>query len=66
MTLYLFTNDTEPGVSTCYDDCADAWPIFTAEEPLALPGSIDGELTLITAMTARPRSPTTASRSTTG
>src|SRR5688572_26468210 len=26
MTLYLFTPDTEPGVSACYDDCAEAWP----------------------------------------
>jgi predicted lipoprotein with Yx(FWY)xxD motif len=25
LTLYLFTND-EPGVSNCYDGCAEAWP----------------------------------------
>jgi predicted lipoprotein with Yx(FWY)xxD motif len=25
MTLYLFTND-EPGVSNCYDQCAENWP----------------------------------------
>jgi predicted lipoprotein with Yx(FWY)xxD motif/uncharacterized cupredoxin-like copper-binding protein len=48
MTLYLFTKDTEPGVSTCYDKCEENWPIFTAEEPLTLPRSVDGELTLIT------------------
>ncbi len=48
MTLYLFTMDTEPGVSTCYDQCAENWPIFTAEEPLTLPRSVEGELTLIT------------------
>jgi predicted lipoprotein with Yx(FWY)xxD motif/plastocyanin len=48
MTLYLFTNDTEPGVSTCYDKCAENWPIFTAEEPLSLPLAVEGELTLIT------------------
>ena len=29
-TLYVFTPDTD-GTSTCYDDCADAWP------PLAVP-----------------------------
>jgi predicted lipoprotein with Yx(FWY)xxD motif/plastocyanin len=48
MTLYLFTNDTTPGESTCYDQCAENWPIFTAEEPLTLPNGVDGELTLIT------------------
>src|SRR5829696_4780864 len=24
--LYLFTSDTTPDESTCYDDCATAWP----------------------------------------
>jgi predicted lipoprotein with Yx(FWY)xxD motif len=47
MTLYLFTND-EPGVSNCYDQCAENWPIFTAEEPLTLPEGVPGELSLIT------------------
>ncbi len=47
MTLYLFTMDTEEGVSNCYGDCATAWPVFTAEEPLKLPDGVDGELTLI-------------------
>jgi predicted lipoprotein with Yx(FWY)xxD motif/uncharacterized cupredoxin-like copper-binding protein len=46
MTLYLFTKDT-PGVSNCYDQCAENWPIFTAEEPLTLPEGVPGELTLI-------------------
>ena len=32
MTLYLFTPD-EQGESTCYDDCAAAWP----------PATVDGE-----------------------
>jgi predicted lipoprotein with Yx(FWY)xxD motif len=45
MTLYLFTRDTEPNVSTCYDDCAQAWPPFSAEEPLTLPEGVEGELT---------------------
>lgn len=47
MTLYLFTNDTEPGVSVCEGDCLAAWPAFTAEEPLTLPEGVEGELTLI-------------------
>ncbi|MEZ4498798.1 MAG: hypothetical protein R2839_01775 [Thermomicrobiales bacterium] len=35
-------------MSTCYGDCAKAWPIFTAEgDPLTLPADIEGELTLI-------------------
>jgi len=46
MTLYLFTND-QPGVSNCYDQCAENWPPFTAEEPLTLPDGVPGELTLI-------------------
>jgi predicted lipoprotein with Yx(FWY)xxD motif len=46
-TLYLFTNDTEEGVSTCVDVCLTTWPIFTAEEPLTLPEGVDGKLTLI-------------------
>ena len=33
MTLYLFTNDTD-NTSTCYDDCASAWPpLLTGGEP---------------------------------
>ncbi|MGD9712049.1 MAG: cupredoxin domain-containing protein [Thermomicrobiales bacterium] len=47
MTLYLFSNDTMAGESTCYDDCATNWPPFTAEEPLSLPLGVGGELTLI-------------------
>lgn len=46
-TLYLFTKDTEKGVSTCEGDCATNWPAFTAEEPLTLPDGVDGTLTLI-------------------
>ena len=46
MTLYLFTPD-QPGVSTCYDQCEENWPVFTAEEPLTLPEGVPGELTLI-------------------
>lgn len=47
MTLYLFTNDTTENESTCYDQCAEAWPPFTVEEPV-LPRSLeDDELTTI-------------------
>lgn len=47
-TLYLFSKDTTPGESSCYDKCATNWPIFTSTEPLSLPGTVDGELSLIT------------------
>ena len=46
MTLYRYTAD-EPGVSNCYDQCAENWPPFTAEEPLTLPEDVPGELSLI-------------------
>lgn len=43
MTLYTFRNDT-PGVSNCYDSCADAWPPFIADA-----GATDkGAWTLVT------------------
>jgi len=48
MTLYLFTKDTVPGARTCCDPCAANWPPFTADEPLGLPGRVEGELTTIT------------------
>jgi predicted lipoprotein with Yx(FWY)xxD motif/uncharacterized cupredoxin-like copper-binding protein len=47
MTLYMFANDTVADESTCYDDCASAWPPVTAEEPLQLPLLMTGELALI-------------------
>ena len=47
MTLYLFTNDTTKGESTCYDKCAQNWPPFTAKEPLSLPAEMKGELSTI-------------------
>ena len=31
MTLYLFDND-EPGVTNCYDRCAENWPPLIADE----------------------------------
>jgi predicted lipoprotein with Yx(FWY)xxD motif/uncharacterized cupredoxin-like copper-binding protein len=47
MTLYLFTNDTTAGESTCYDKCAENWPPFMAEEPFSLPFTMEGELTTV-------------------
>ncbi|HEY3311643.1 MAG TPA: hypothetical protein VGK00_08395 [Anaerolineales bacterium] len=36
MTLYLFTKDTEPNTTTCYDKCATAWPpLLTSGAPVA-------------------------------
>jgi predicted lipoprotein with Yx(FWY)xxD motif len=47
MTLYRFTNDTVAGESTCLEECAATWPPFGADEPLALPDGVEGELTLV-------------------
>ncbi|MGH2534704.1 MAG: hypothetical protein ACRDJW_20795 [Thermomicrobiales bacterium] len=48
MTLYLFTNDTTPGESACYDQCAENWPPLLAVEPLQLAPGIPGSLGAIT------------------
>ena len=40
MTLYIFTSDTG-GTSTCYEDCAAAWPPFEVEAG-ATPEAGDG------------------------
>jgi len=42
MTLYLFESDTD-GSSTCYDDCAAAWPALVDDAPTGGEG-IDGSL----------------------
>ena len=34
MTLYRFEADTD-GTSTCYDECADAWPALVDDAPTA-------------------------------
>ncbi len=48
MTLYIFLSDMpNSGESSCYDQCEENWPIFTAEEPLTLPEGVPGELGLI-------------------
>jgi predicted lipoprotein with Yx(FWY)xxD motif len=45
MTLYLFTKDTVPGESACYDQCAENWPpLLAGDAPAALPVGIQGEL----------------------
>lgn len=38
MTLYLYTPDAQ-GPSTCYDQCAEAWPPFTVDSADALPAA---------------------------
>lgn len=43
MTLYLFTPDSD-GVSTCYDDCAAAWPPLTVEDEPAAGDGVDAGL----------------------
>lgn len=42
MTLYTFDKD-ESGMSNCYDECAQKWPPFVAEEG----AEADGEWTLV-------------------
>jgi Uncharacterized protein conserved in bacteria len=37
MTLYIFDND-EPGVSNCYDTCAERWPPLFADADAAAEG----------------------------
>ena len=46
-TLYLFTPDTTPGESTCYDECAESWPPLTPEDAMTLPAGVPGELATI-------------------
>ena len=42
MTLYLFTQDEE-GESTCYDQCAEAWPPLIVEGSPTIPDGLPGE-----------------------
>ncbi|MCB2176940.1 MAG: hypothetical protein KQH57_14100 [Actinomycetales bacterium] len=45
MTLYMFDKDTQGGPSTCYDQCASAWPpLLTDGAPAAGTGADDGKL----------------------
>ncbi|MGK2852101.1 MAG: COG4315 family predicted lipoprotein [Candidatus Limnocylindrales bacterium] len=39
-TLYAFTNDVD-GTSTCYDDCATAWPPLIAGADVSLGDGLD-------------------------
>ncbi len=45
MTLYIFTSDTD-GSSTCYDECAAAWPPFEVDAGATLEAGsgVTGEL----------------------
>jgi predicted lipoprotein with Yx(FWY)xxD motif len=42
-TLYMFTKDA-PGLSTCYDQCASAWPPLLSDTAPALPNGVPGVL----------------------
>jgi predicted lipoprotein with Yx(FWY)xxD motif len=44
-TLYVTDGDTVANQSSCTGDCAIAWLPFSANEPLALPPDVTGELT---------------------
>lgn len=44
MTVYLFTPDTEPDESYCYDKCAENWPPVVATDTMSLPPGVPGEL----------------------
>ena len=46
MTLYVFKKD-EPNESYCKDDCAKAWPPFTASGQPILPAGVEGTLATI-------------------
>lgn len=49
MALYIFLSDVpDSGESTCYDQCEENWPVFSAEEPLTLPEGVPGELGTLT------------------
>ena len=39
--------DATPGESTCYDDCAKAWPPLAPAEGMTLPAGVPGELATI-------------------
>jgi predicted lipoprotein with Yx(FWY)xxD motif len=47
MTLYKYTRD-EPGESTCYGSCIDAWPAFHVDEVRPGPGLSADDFTTIT------------------
>ena len=50
MTLYLFTRDT-PNTSTCYDDCALAWPPLLADVTPVAGVGVDATLLGVTPRT---------------
>ncbi|WP_298458609.1 hypothetical protein [uncultured Cellulomonas sp.] len=44
MTLYMFDPDAETGESTCYDDCAVAWPPLLTEGEATVGEGLDDSL----------------------
>lgn len=47
--LYMFEGDkqghgSEPGVSTCYEDCAKVWPPLTTSDTPTISGGVDESL----------------------
>jgi predicted lipoprotein with Yx(FWY)xxD motif len=50
MTLYLFLND-EPGVTNCYDQCAENWPPLMSEGEAMAGEGVDGALLGVTERT---------------
>ncbi len=47
MSLYLFTKDTAPDASSCYDKCAENWPPLQPADNMTLPAGVPGELGVI-------------------
>ncbi|HZT09091.1 MAG TPA: hypothetical protein VFC51_18875 [Chloroflexota bacterium] len=45
-TLYAWAGDA-PGVSNCFDACADAWPPYVVEGDLVVPGDVPGTVGVI-------------------
>jgi predicted lipoprotein with Yx(FWY)xxD motif len=50
MTLYAFTPDTA-GVSTCYDDCASAWPPLVVQGDITVGSGLDDSTFTLVART---------------
>jgi len=43
-TLYLFTNDEQGGLSSCYGDCEAAWPPLLVEGEVEVGEGLDASL----------------------
>ncbi len=44
VTLYMFDSDTQGGESTCYDQCATAWPPLVTDEAPGVGEGLDAAL----------------------